>query len=129
MKPNFIGKGFVWAYHMKTVSYKVASDTYDKMEADVIRLHKSWSSEFGNGTFIRCDRKPQPNLPVRILLSGENLKDLGRLKAQFEDIFRGEIVKKDGKPAWDRYFDQPDGKSYLEELERCHPVTVQTDIN
>jgi hypothetical protein len=123
-KPNFVGRD-LWAYHMKTVGYKVAHHVFHLVETDVNTLHNSCTRRFGRGAFIRVEPKSDP---VRIILHGEKLKDLGTLKAEFEEILRGETLKEDGKPVWDQFFGRPAGRVFLDRLEnQKRPLSIRPD--
>jgi hypothetical protein len=125
-KPNFVGRGYLWAYHMKTVRYKVAHQVFHLVEADINALRDSCMRRFGEGTFIRVEPKSDP---VRIILHGEKLKNLGTLKAEFEAVLRGETLKQDGKPVWDQFFSLLAGRVFLDGLENGNrPLSIRPDV-
>jgi hypothetical protein len=71
-------------------------------------------------------RRQSSSMLVR--LSAEGVKPLGWLKAEFEKILRGEILRRDGVIVWDFFFARPDGLDYLRSVEAKEPgVRIEAD--
>jgi hypothetical protein len=125
----FTGKQNIRAQHVQTISYALPPDVYYRVAADINLLREScWKR--GYAIFVAIERGKQPFDYVIIRLSGDNTRDLGRLKTELEICLRGEPVKQDGKAVWDGFFGQPAGATFLSQLERRYfRVSIQTDIS
>ena len=132
-RPYFIGRGSLSARHVQTLSYTLPFDAYDKLASDIAWLRRSfWARGPGAALSVvdrRVERLHDSSLPVFIKLSGEDIRELGHLKSEFERLLHGEKVVQDGKVVWDGFFERPIGSAFLHELERKNPgVSIQKSI-
>ena len=124
-KPLFTGKTPVFARHVRSLSYSLPPTKYQKLDND-IQLLRGVALSRGRTTLSVVIRNFLQ--PILVKLSGEDLKELGQLKSEFERILNGEIVRQDGRVAWDGFFARPAGVLFVTELERANPgVTIQRD--
>jgi hypothetical protein len=127
---RFLGKEKLFARHLKTVSYALPVQFYDVLASDLDALFWNARQQLLGTAISVVDRRKHglATSTVLIKISGENVKDLGRLKHAFEKLYRGEIVKVDGEPLWDNFFATGPGSVYLSELERRYPeVEIRRD--
>ncbi|KAJ6499528.1 hypothetical protein C8R47DRAFT_1175516 [Mycena vitilis] len=123
-KPTFTGKTRIWARHVQTLTYHLSTEEYNK---DVQLIDGLRSAMFRNGNMMIVAVRRLSGV-VAIRLSAEGMKPLGWLKAEFEKISRGEILRHDGVAVWDFYFGRPDGLRYLRSVEAKEPgVRIETD--
>jgi IBR domain, a half RING-finger domain/RING-type zinc-finger/RNA recognition motif. (a.k.a. RRM, RBD, or RNP domain) len=126
-RPMFTGKSRVFVRHFRSLSYSLSPTVYEKLEKD-LQLLRSLAWFRGRATISVVIRFPPQ--PILVKLSGEDIKELGQLKSEFERILKGEIVRQDGKVAWDGFFARPAGNTFITELERANPgVTIQRDVH
>jgi hypothetical protein len=124
-RPMFTGKTLVFARHFRSLAYSLPPTTYEKLDIDLQLLRRvAWFR--GRATISVVIRNPLQ--PVLVKLSGEDIKELGQLKSEFEKILNGEVVRQDGKVAWDGFLARPAGNLFITELEHTNPgVTIQRD--
>ncbi|KAJ6590500.1 hypothetical protein DFH09DRAFT_975845 [Mycena vulgaris] len=111
-KPVFTGKTRIFARHVQTLAYHLPLETYQR-DASLIDSLREAAFRNGCGMAIAVRRLPA-NVLVR--LSAEGIKTLGWLKAEFEKISRGEVLRRDGITVWDGFFGRPDGACYLQSV-------------
>ena len=123
-KPQFTGYTRVCARHIKTITFMISVVKFRRVATSIQSLAESiWKQ--GNGYSLSVSDK---NSYIRLRLCGEDLKLLGRLKAELEKILNGEPVLKDGKTAWDDFFGRHAGIVFLQDLERAHTgVSIEKD--
>jgi hypothetical protein len=124
-RPMCIGKTMVFARHVRSLSYSLSLAMHTKLDSDIQLLRRvAWFR--GRTTISVIIRNPLQ--PIIVRLSGEDLKELGQLKSEFEKILHGEVVRQNGKVVWDGFFARPAGSSFIMELERANPgVTITRD--
>ncbi|KAJ7151078.1 hypothetical protein C8R46DRAFT_1123196 [Mycena filopes] len=124
-KPTFTGKTRIFAHHVQSISYTLSPEDYHK-DARLIEMLRQavWrNNEAGMSVVTR--RLPAA---MMIRLSATGIKELGWLKAEFEKISRGELVRRDGVAVWDFFFGRPAGACYLREVEaRERDVRIEAD--
>jgi len=127
-KPLFTGRSRIFARHVQTLTYSLPHDAYNKIASATCDLRRSvWQSGRCGTVVSVLDRNPTSCVLVK--LSGDDLKELGQVKSEFEKILRGETLRHDGKVAWDGFFSQPAGVAYLRGLELQDPaVSIQLDV-
>lgn len=125
-KPVFTGTTMIFARHVRSLGYSISPTMYNKVGRDIETFQLSVWRQIRTTT-ISISRRPAPQTTL-VKLSSEDLKELGRLKSEFEKILNGEVLREAGKAAWDEFFAQPEGKTFLEAVEYQNPgVTVQLD--
>ncbi|KAF8189978.1 hypothetical protein K438DRAFT_938626 [Mycena galopus ATCC 62051] len=123
-KPVFTGKTRILAHHVQTLAYNLSLDEYYNNTRLIDSLRESL---FRKGARMAIATRRQP-LSMLIRLSAEGVKALGWLKAEFEKILRGEILRSDGVAVWDFFFVRPDGQVYLRGVEAKEPnVRIEAD--
>ncbi|KAG6877559.1 hypothetical protein C0993_006056 [Termitomyces sp. T159_Od127] len=123
-KPMFTGKTKIVAEHVQTLSVSVSAPTYEKMSSDIWALRRSVYN--GNRITMSIVERPVKTL---IKLSGDDLRELGQLKAELSKILNWETIRQGKAIAWDPFFAHPAGQSFLGAIGRCTPnVTIQADI-
>ncbi|KAJ7484652.1 hypothetical protein FB451DRAFT_1233060 [Mycena latifolia] len=123
-KPVFTGKTKIFARHVQTLAYHISLDSYQK-DAPLIDGLRETAFRNGCGMVVNVRRLPAS---VLVRLSAEGIKALGWLKAEFEKISRGEILRRDGVAVWDGFFARPEGASYLRSLTNNVPdVRIEVD--
>jgi hypothetical protein len=126
-KPMFIGKSTIFARHVRSLSYNVSQDMYEKVGADIEAFR--WSVWRRNATTTISVLNRTAPQPTSVRLSSEDVKDLGHLKSEFEKLLNGEVLREAGKAAWDGFFAQPGGIAFLEDVERNNPgVVIQKHV-
>ncbi|KAJ7669045.1 hypothetical protein B0H17DRAFT_217576 [Mycena rosella] len=123
-KPVFTGKTRIFVRHVQVLSYHLPLDAYQKDAAliDALRV-----TAFRNGCAMAVAVRRLP-ATVLVRLSAEGTKPLGWLKAEFEMISRGEILRSDGVAVWDYFFTRPDGGTYLRSVAGNEPaVRIEVD--
>ncbi|KAF8828123.1 hypothetical protein HHX47_DHR4000560 [Lentinula edodes] len=115
-KPICTGRTRIFAYHVQSLSYSILLEHYKKIQDDILLFRERLRREVQGTTFTVIPGASS----VTIRLSAIDGKDLGNLKAEFEHLRGGEVVKHDGEVLWDRFFGLPAGKSYLRRLEIAH---------
>ncbi|KAJ4466873.1 hypothetical protein C8J55DRAFT_526598 [Lentinula edodes] len=115
-KPMCTGRTRIFAYHVQSLSYSILLEHYKKIQDDILLFRERLRREVQGTTFTVIPGASS----VTIRLSAIDGKDLSNLKAEFEHLRGGEVVKHDGEVLWDRFFGLPAGKSYLRRLEIAH---------
>ena len=123
-KPQFTGYTRICVRHIKTITFTVSVVKFRRVSTSVYSLGESiWKQNVGYSLSV-LDK----NSHFCLKLCGEDLKLLGRLKAEVEKILNGETVLKDRKTAWDDFFGRSAGIAFLQELERAHSgVSIESD--
>ncbi|KAF9036978.1 hypothetical protein BDZ89DRAFT_1130013 [Hymenopellis radicata] len=126
-KPRCIGGKRVYAHHQKELTFKFTADSYIRIKSDISDVRDALNSEESRTEpFSGINVLHRQNDTVVIKLFSDDLKSLGRLKAQFEKIQRGEVALFEGKVAWDSYFGLPVGVLFLDGLQRGYPDLLIT---
>ncbi|KAJ7610849.1 hypothetical protein FB45DRAFT_993391 [Roridomyces roridus] len=123
-KPSCTGKTPVFAHHVQTLIYRLTLEEYDKTASLIEKLRETALCAALYATVV------VRLLPaaVAIRLSAQNLKALGWLKAEFEAISRGEILRQDGVAVWDNFFGSRLAAGYLHTLRASQPdVRIHVD--
>ncbi|KAF9012958.1 hypothetical protein BDZ89DRAFT_963353 [Hymenopellis radicata] len=122
-KPRCIGGKRVYAHHQKELTLKLTASSYIWLKSDIWDFRDALKSSQESGTepFSGINVRHCQNNTVMIKLFSDDLKSLGRLKAQLEKIQRGEVALFEGKVAWDSYFGLPVGVVFLDGLQRGYP--------
>ncbi|KAF5380051.1 hypothetical protein D9615_006139 [Tricholomella constricta] len=120
-KPLFTGKTKIFAQHVQSLTFSVASATYDKLCSDIEALSRTIYRVRRTEMSIIHRRAPMTTL---LKLTGEDLKELGQLKVELEKILNWETVRHGPNIAWDPFFAHPSGMSFLEGLEREVPAVI-----
>lgn len=123
-RPMFTGKTRIFARHFRSLSYSLSPTTFQKLDNNDIQLLRRVAWFRGRATLSIVERNsPQATL---VRMSGDDIKELGLLKAEFENLLNGEVVRQDGKVAWDGFFARPAGALFIMDLERANPdVTIK----
>ncbi|KAF8804736.1 hypothetical protein BYT27DRAFT_7107293 [Phlegmacium glaucopus] len=123
-KPQFTGYARIHVRHIKTITFVVSVVKFRRVATSIQGLAESiWKQGAGYSLSV-LDKVSHFSLK----LGGEDLKVLGRLKAEVEKILNGEPVLKDGKTAWDDFFARHGGILFLQDLERAHTgVSIEKD--
>ncbi|KAG9218265.1 hypothetical protein CCMSSC00406_0005946 [Pleurotus cornucopiae] len=131
-RPSSIGRAKIFAQHRQEVSYSVPSVAFSKISDDISALQQSILSRDDQRIKLSIIHKGPPGLsdfPVKVRLSGDDLKELVQYKTEFEQILRGEIVRENGRLVWDRFFKSRNGTAMVKDLEHNYPgVSVEVDI-
>ncbi|TFK41548.1 hypothetical protein BDQ12DRAFT_599545 [Crucibulum laeve] len=128
-KPAFTGLTPVYARHVKTITYSLNLEKFGKVASDLYALRDSVGGRGQNSSNSISIIPRQAQGYVLVKLCGEELKELGQLKAELERLLTGEVIRKDGKVIWDNFFSQTAGIIFLEDLQRAHPrITIQKDV-
>ncbi|KAJ4468736.1 hypothetical protein J3R30DRAFT_1600243 [Lentinula aciculospora] len=115
-KPMCTGKTRIFAYHMPSLSYSIPMDQYRRIQDDIVTFRERLRREVQGTTFTISPGTTS----VTVRLSAVDGKDLGNLKAEFEKLRGGEVVRHNDQVLWDRFFGLPAGKLYLRKLEISH---------
>lgn len=120
-KPLSIGGNRLSALHLKELTFKLPTASYNRITSDVVNLRDQINArppgESISGLTVTPSRQTDT---VFVKLFSNDLKELGRLKGQFEGIQRGHVVMFEGKTAWDSYFNLPSGIVFFQTLQRRH---------
>lgn len=123
-KPVFTGKTRVVAHHVQTLSFSISLETYQKDVSLIDGLREAaFHHGYGMAVAVRL-------LPANVLvrLSADGIKPLGWLKAEFEKISRGEILRQDGVAVWDQFFARSDSAAFLHNLTgKDRDVRIEVD--
>ena len=122
VSPSGMGGTRVSAFYMKSISFSLKRDRFQMVKDDIRALQNKLVQE-NKGYWLNVSEK---GLVIHIRISGDEIKVLGRLKAEFERILNGEQLYDEGKIVWDPCFVQQCGLDYLENLEREYcGVTIE----
>ncbi|CAK5272135.1 unnamed protein product [Mycena citricolor] len=108
-KPRCIGRSRLSVKHVQTLIYSLATVQYDR-DARLIDALRDEAHRAGMGSSAVVTRRNVSTALVR--LSAQCTQDLGMLKAEFERILRGDILRVDGVSVWNAYFSRPDGMQF-----------------
>ncbi|KAJ7637058.1 hypothetical protein FB45DRAFT_454457 [Roridomyces roridus] len=123
-KPPWTGHTRVSARHVQTLIYRLTVEEYDK---DASLIEKLREAAFRTG-FCMAVVVRRLITGVVIRLSAEGIKALGWLKAEFEAISRGEILRQDGVAVWDTFFGLPFAAGYMSTIRVSQPeVRIHVD--
>jgi len=123
-KPQFTGHTRIIARHIKTITFMVSVVKFRRVATPIQSLAESiWKQGAGYSLSV-LDKVSY----FCLKLCGEDLKLLGRLKAEVEKILNGEALMKDGKTAWDDFFGRHAGILFLQDLEHAYTgVSIEKD--
>ena len=127
-KPVCTGKTTVAAEHVMSLSFSVAPTLFKILGAD-IRVLSLAVKRYRQRTTVSV----HPSLhmkPASVRISGDNIKELGQVKAEFERILNWEVVKVDSRIAWDPFFAYPLGAQFLLHVEHSNcGVMIENDVS
>ncbi|KAJ7749315.1 hypothetical protein DFH07DRAFT_557652 [Mycena maculata] len=123
-KPIWTGKTRIFARYVQTLAYHISLEAYEK-DAPLINALREAAFRNGCGMTVAVRRLPMSML---IRLSAEGNKALGWLKAEFEKMSQGEILRRDGVAIWDSFFGRPNGAEYLRTVSAEEPG-VRIEVN
>ncbi|KIK70092.1 hypothetical protein GYMLUDRAFT_213184 [Collybiopsis luxurians FD-317 M1] len=127
-KPTCTGRTRIFAYHMQTLSYSIPAEKFKNIAEDISIFRERLRREAFPG--ITLTVAPSGAQSVSVKLSAVDRKDLGHLKAEFEKLRGGEIVRNNGEILWDRFFGLAAGKVYLRQLEIDHlGLSIREDVH
>ncbi|KAL0569785.1 hypothetical protein V5O48_012177 [Marasmius crinis-equi] len=123
--PLCTGKTRIYADHVHTLSYRIASERYMRALNEAHDLRASlWQRGKRNVTISFIPHEST----VTVKLSAHDIKELGELKVELERALEGEVVRVDEQPIWDGYFNGPQATTYFRQLETQHSqVTISED--
>ncbi|KAG6856331.1 hypothetical protein H0H87_005532 [Tephrocybe sp. NHM501043] len=125
-KPVFTGKTRIFAEHLQCLTLSVSSRTYGLIRNDIQSLLRTVSHL--RRTAISIVERPAP-MKTLVKLSGEDLKELGQLKAEVEKILNWEIVRQGTSIAWDPFFADAAGLAFLSHIEcNTENINIRADI-
>ncbi|KAH0581750.1 hypothetical protein H2248_011432 [Termitomyces sp. 'cryptogamus'] len=125
-KPVFTGRTRVFAEHLQSLSFSISAAMYEKMGNDIRALSRTVYHH--HRTTMSVVERPTP-MSTLIKLSGDDLKELGQLKAELGKILNWETLRQGTVIAWDPFFAHPAGQSFLGSIEHTTPnVTIRVDI-
>ncbi|KAF7973906.1 hypothetical protein HWV62_13946 [Athelia sp. TMB] len=133
-RPLFLGKGRLSARHIHALSYSLPFAVYETLASDISWLRRSfWMRNHGAALSVVDHRNKRMRgdvtIPVHVKLAAEDVKELGRLKSEFELLLHGEKLMQNGKVVWDGFFSRPEGVAFIQELERRNPgVQIQQAV-
>ncbi|KAJ7138515.1 hypothetical protein C8R43DRAFT_1202559 [Mycena crocata] len=115
-KPGFVGRTRIFAHHLRVLSYSIQLNEYERDAKLIDALREATFRDSAMSVVVR--RLPTH---VQIRLSAQGIKALGWLKAEFETISRGEILRRNGVAA-------PVGMSYLRSVMANDPrIRIEID--
>ncbi|KAG6831462.1 hypothetical protein H0H92_010371 [Tricholoma furcatifolium] len=124
-KPLFTGKTRIFAQHSHTLTISVVPSTYEKLKGDIQMLARVVYEKYR--TSMTVVERPPP-MKTRVKLVGDDLKELGQLKAELEKLLNWETVRQGAIIAWDPFFAQPAGQAFLSTVQETAPdVTIHAD--
>ncbi|KAF8632886.1 hypothetical protein AX17_004732 [Amanita inopinata Kibby_2008] len=125
LSPAFVGNTKIYAHHDRTVDYRISSEAFEQARSDIETLREHiWRRYRHNASLIVSGQGP-----VVIKLHARELEFLRQIKLEFEKTISGEVVKCDGKVAWDEFFVHPAGIQYLQTLQRANPgIVIRNEI-
>ncbi|KAG2003396.1 RING finger protein [Coprinopsis cinerea AmutBmut pab1-1] len=115
-KPTCIGRTRINARHMQTLEYSLNNEMYSRVQRELEELKTSAARKH-----LVVSIRPRPTC-VTVRLSGEDVKELGQLKAELDIVLSGEVVRDNGKIAWDPFFFHGEGIRFVQALQRAHPL-------
>lgn len=123
LAPKYMGGTTIKAFHVKSVSLSLSPEKYRQVRTEVGALQDKLFRE-NKGYWLTVSDK---ETFVNVRMSGDDVKVLGGLKAEFEKILNGETLYDEGKTVWDPFFERANGREFLYALAREFPgVTVET---
>ncbi|KAF5369369.1 hypothetical protein D9758_002568 [Tetrapyrgos nigripes] len=126
-KPKCTGLTRLFARHLQSIDYIVPVDEYRKFSSDVLALRGELWQSASRYTTIGVQEKLNS---VVVTLSADDIKELGRLKANFERIRSGEVLRKDREIVWDGFFAGDNGRMYLRGVEKRYSgVIIKEEIS
>ncbi|KAI0797219.1 hypothetical protein BC629DRAFT_254979 [Irpex lacteus] len=127
-RPWYFGHGRISAQHVVSITYQLPNRVFDVLVETLrdLRSHVYTTAHRCDITFQTRSRDRTGSVGVK--LSAETLPTLTKLKTSFEAILRGEVVRFDGRAAWDSFFARSSGAAFIAALEADHPnVIIQID--
>jgi hypothetical protein len=120
--PKCMGGTTIKAFQVKSISFALSLVKYGQVRADIQVLQDKLYKE-NKGHWVNVSEKGGI---INVRISGDDVKVLGRLKAELEKVLNGEALYYMGKMVWDSFFGWPSGREFLHELQREFPeVTIE----
>lgn len=120
------GKARIRADHVRSLHFSISPEVLSTFGPDI----RSFARAVRNCPRTRMtvvERPPPQRSYVR--LSGDDVKELGFLKAEFEKIFNWEVLMIDSRIAWDPYFAYCAGQGFLDEVRKGNSrVIIENDV-
>ncbi|EIW55463.1 uncharacterized protein TRAVEDRAFT_73356 [Trametes versicolor FP-101664 SS1] len=127
--PRFVGKGRIFAQHVKTLRYSLPASIFDVLSYD-IDLLRSYLHDDENTTLSVIDKRASlgSGAAVIVKLVSQSMTSLTKAKATFDRVLRGEKVTHNGQIVWNDFFASKAGEEFLRELEEENPrVKINSD--
>lgn len=127
--PRFVGKGRIFAQHVKTLRYSLPASIFDVLSYD-IDLLRSYLHDDENTTLSVIDKRASlgPGAAVIVKLVSQSMTSLTKAKTTFDRVLRGEKVTHNGQIVWNDFFASKAGEEFLRELEEENPrVKINSD--
>ncbi|KXN84114.1 hypothetical protein AN958_00439 [Leucoagaricus sp. SymC.cos] len=115
-KPKCTGFSPIRATHVQSLAYTVKPDKWPMLGPAIESLQASQRGKLASITIVSRE-----NGQHLVRLAGDDQKELAHLKNRFEGIFRGEVVRCDGKVVYDSYFTRKEGWEFLRDLSIKNP--------
>lgn len=123
-RPWFFGHGRLTARHVLSIIYHLPNRLFDAL-SDTLQDLCSLSERTTNCyymTFHSRDRERTGSVGVKLI--AETYPSLTKLKTSLESILRGEVVRLEGRAAWDYFFTRASGAAFVASLEANHPPAI-----
>ncbi|KIY74129.1 hypothetical protein CYLTODRAFT_416388 [Cylindrobasidium torrendii FP15055 ss-10] len=103
------------ARHLKNLVFRVNSRVFTRIRGDLCDLRDALTSKDDKLVIV-----PRTG-DYQIRLTSTDMKQLGKMKKDFDAVLRGDTVVMDGKAAWDKFFEYPAGIIWAKDLRRQYP--------
>lgn len=120
LSPDFMGGRTISAFHVKTISFSLTPIKYQMVAAE-IRAFQDRLAKDDRGYWITVSMRKEF---INIRFAGDEVKVLGRLKAEFERILNGEQLYDNGRVVWHPFLAGPDGREFLDNLQDDSGITI-----
>ncbi|KJA21517.1 hypothetical protein HYPSUDRAFT_67648 [Hypholoma sublateritium FD-334 SS-4] len=126
-KPPYIGGNRLFARHIKTISFTLSHAKHQAIAPAIRAFTQRVHEERPGNSLIVVSKGGGAYMQLR--LSGEDMHQLGQLKAEFERILNGEpVIAADGKIAWDDFFATSAGTAFLDNVRNSfRDVPIEVD--
>ncbi|KIL62242.1 hypothetical protein M378DRAFT_1055929 [Amanita muscaria Koide BX008] len=114
--PHFTGRTKIYAHHDMRIECRISDESYTKSSSEIENLRQYVWHRFRHGASVIISG----HNPVVVELHARELKILGQIKLEFEKILSGDVVRHEGRVAWDDYFATPLGIQYIQSLQVHH---------
>ncbi|KAH8097029.1 hypothetical protein BXZ70DRAFT_306416 [Cristinia sonorae] len=122
---RFIGNTRLSAHHQRTLFYTLPPSIFEALAFDIRYLRYCATRNIARcNILINGFRRADWSAPVTVKLVAEDRAVLGRLKASFEGLLKGDTIRENGSILWDPYFASPAGINFMNELQRQHSGVV-----